>query len=57
MTFIVVNKMHHTRLFATDNRDMIGKSQNLPAGTVVDTGIVDRNKFDFVMMSSQGIQE
>lgn len=32
ITFIVVQKRHHARLFAVDPRDRKGKSQNIPAG-------------------------
>ena len=48
--------MHHTRLFAENEKDRIGKSQNVPAGTLVDTNVVARDRFDFYLVSSQGIQ-
>ena len=48
--------MHHTRLFAEDERDRVGKSQNIPAGTVVDSNIVLRDRYDFYLNSAQGIQ-
>jgi eukaryotic translation initiation factor 2C len=56
ITYIMATKKHATRLCATDKRFQIGKSQNVPAGTVVDTAIVDRSRFDFYLQSSQGIQ-
>ena len=56
LTVISVNKMHHTRLFAEDERDRVGKSQNIPAGTVVDSNIVLRDRYDFYLNSAQGIQ-
>uniref|UniRef100_A0A8W8N385 Piwi domain-containing protein n=1 Tax=Magallana gigas TaxID=29159 RepID=A0A8W8N385_MAGGI len=39
ITFIVVQKRHHTRLFCADRKDQIGRSGNIPAGTTVDVGI------------------
>ena len=48
--------MHGTR-FASGNRALqLGKGQNLPAGTVVDTEITSYDKFDFYLQSSMGIQ-
>jgi len=56
LTVISVNKMHHTRLFAEDEKDRVGKSQNIPAGTIVDSNIVLRDRYDFYLNSAQGIQ-
>ena len=56
LTVITVNKMHHTRLFCEDEKDCVGKSQNIPAGTVVDSNIVLRDRYDFYLNSAQGIQ-
>ena len=56
LTFVCVNKMHHTRLFAENERDRIGKSQNVPAGTVVDSVINAKDRFDYYLNSAQGIQ-
>ncbi|PSN44296.1 Protein argonaute-2 [Blattella germanica] len=36
ITFIVVQKRHHTRLFCADKKEQSGKSGNIPAGTTVD---------------------
>ncbi|VVC97671.1 unnamed protein product, partial [Leptidea sinapis] len=33
ITFIVVQKRHHTRLFCADKKEQSGKSGNIPAGT------------------------
>ena len=33
ITFIVVQKRHHTRLFCSDYRDQPGRAGNVPAGT------------------------
>ncbi|VFQ91173.1 unnamed protein product [Cuscuta campestris] len=44
-TVIVAQKNHHTRLFQA------GATENVPAGTVVDTKIVHPRRYDFYMCS------
>ncbi|XP_046856742.1 protein argonaute-2-like isoform X1 [Xenia sp. Carnegie-2017] len=56
ITFIVVQKRHHARFFATDPKDQKGKSRNIPAGTVVDTQICHPYEFNFYLCSHAGIQ-
>ncbi|XP_077990342.1 protein argonaute-2-like isoform X3 [Glandiceps talaboti] len=56
ITFVVVQKRHHTRLFCSDKKEQIGKSGNIPAGTTVDTGITHPTEFDFYLCSHAGIQ-
>ena len=59
ITFIVVQKRHHTRLFLCDKKDLNdsgNKSQNVPPGTTVDQGITHPMEFDFYLCSHQGIQ-
>ncbi|XP_014666290.1 PREDICTED: protein argonaute-2-like isoform X3 [Priapulus caudatus] len=56
ITFIVVQKRHHTRLFCADKREQIGRSGNIPAGTTVDVGITHPTEFDFYLCSHAGIQ-
>ena len=56
ITFIVVQKRHHTRLFCADKKEQSGKSGNIPAGTAVDVGITHPTEFDFYLCSHQGIQ-
>ena len=56
ITFIVVQKRHHTRLFCADKKDQTGKSGNIPAGTTVDVGITHPTEFDFFLCSHAGIQ-
>jgi eukaryotic translation initiation factor 2C len=56
ITFIVVQKRHHTRLF---HREKNGGSthysdQNVPPGTVVDTVITHPREFDFYLCSHWG---
>ncbi|XVE59479.1 hypothetical protein DITRI_Ditri05aG0049200 [Diplodiscus trichospermus] len=55
VTFVVVQKKHHTRLFPTE-RDQMDKSGNIQPGTVVDTGICHLTEFDFYLNSHAGIQ-
>lgn len=56
ITFVVVQKRHHTRLFCSEKRDQSGKSGNIPAGTTVDVCITHPTEFDFYLCSHQGIQ-
>jgi len=56
ITFIVVQKRHHTRLFSVSKNDQWGKSGNIPAGTTVDVGITHPTEFDFYLCSHSGIQ-
>ncbi|GLJ44154.1 hypothetical protein SUGI_0921230 [Cryptomeria japonica] len=58
VTFVVVQKRHHTRLFANNhkNRNTIDRSGNILPGTVVDTKICHPNEFDFYLCSHAGIQ-
>jgi hypothetical protein len=56
ITFIAVQKRHHTRLFCADRKDQIGRSGNIPAGTTVDDGITHPTEFDFYLCSHAGIQ-
>nr|GMD22736.1 protein argonaute 5 [Ipomoea batatas] len=58
VTFVVVQKRHHTRLFPAnhDDRRMTDKSGNILPGTVVDTKICHPTEFDFYLCSHAGIQ-
>eukprot|EP00795_Rhopilema_esculentum_P001647 gene1647-16114_t len=56
ITFMTVQKRHHVRLFPEDRRDEIGRSKNIPAGTVVDKTICHPTEFDFYLCSHSGIQ-
>ncbi|KZV47182.1 protein argonaute 5 [Dorcoceras hygrometricum] len=58
VTFVVVQKRHHTRLFAANHNDRntIDRSGNILPGTVVDTQICHPNEFDFYLCSHAGIQ-
>ncbi|KAG7225409.1 hypothetical protein INR49_027398 [Caranx melampygus] len=56
ITYIVVQKRHHTRLFCSDKAERVGKSGNVPAGTTVDSTITHPSEFDFYLCSHAGIQ-
>ena len=56
ITFVVVQKRHHTRLFCENQRDEVGKAKNVPPGTTVDSGITHPYEFDFYLCSHYGIQ-
>ncbi|KND03587.1 uncharacterized protein SPPG_01063 [Spizellomyces punctatus DAOM BR117] len=60
ITFLVVNKRHHVRVFPVEDglergRVMDRKGNAMP-GTVVDTGIVHPYEFDFYLTSHAGLQ-
>ncbi|KAI3886395.1 hypothetical protein MKW92_039717, partial [Papaver armeniacum] len=58
ITFIVVQKRHHTRLFPANHmdRNTTDRSGNILPGTVVDTMICHPTEFDFYLCSHAGIQ-
>ncbi|KAJ9140921.1 hypothetical protein P3X46_031512 [Hevea brasiliensis] len=58
VTFVVVQKRHHTRLFASNHNDRnsTDKSGNILPGTVVDSKICHPTEFDFYLCSHAGIQ-
>ncbi|CAN6197137.1 unnamed protein product [Urochloa humidicola] len=58
VTFVVVQKRHHTRLFPEvhGRRDLTDRSGNILPGTVVDTNICHPSEFDFYLCSHAGIQ-
>ncbi|KAJ6813031.1 protein argonaute 1A-like [Iris pallida] len=58
VTFVVVQKRHHTRLFANNHADhnSVDKSGNILPGTVVDSKICHPTEFDFYLCSHAGIQ-
>ena len=56
ITYVVAKKRHHTRLFVVNERDGEGRNFNVPAGTVVDTGICHPHENDFFLQSHAGIQ-
>ncbi|KAK3019755.1 hypothetical protein RJ639_004201, partial [Escallonia herrerae] len=58
VTFVVVQKRHHTRLFPVDHNDRnsTDKSGNILPGTIVETKICHPTEFDFYLCSHAGIQ-
>lgn len=47
LTFIIVKKRHNTRFFLYENN----QTTNIPAGTVIDQGIIHPSQFDFYLCS------
>jgi len=56
VTFMVVQKRHHTRMFPKFTHDMDGKFGNVISGTVVDTQITHPTEMDFYLCSHSSIQ-
>ncbi|XP_062211605.1 protein argonaute 7-like [Phragmites australis] len=56
VTFVVVQKRHHTRLFRREKNGCSThySDQNVPPGTVVDTVITHPREFDFYLCSHWG---
>ncbi|KAG0205476.1 Protein argonaute 10 [Mortierella sp. GBA30] len=55
VTFCIVKKRHHARLFPMSNNDA-DRSGNCIAGTVVDSAITHPTEFDFYLQSHGGLQ-
>ncbi|XP_038705908.1 protein argonaute 7 isoform X2 [Tripterygium wilfordii] len=60
ITFAVVQKRHHTRLFPHENDSSHSQNQfsdeNIPPGTVVDTVVTHPREFDFYLCSHWGVK-
>jgi eukaryotic translation initiation factor 2C len=56
VTFIIVQKRHHTRFFPTQKEFTNGKFQNIMPGTVVDKNIIHPFQYQFFMASHAAIQ-
>lgn len=56
VTFIVVQKRHHTRFMPANDREGVGRAKNIPPGTTVDTVVTHPVDFDFFLCSHAGIQ-
>ncbi|XP_031370648.1 protein argonaute-2 isoform X1 [Apis dorsata] len=56
ITFLVVQKRHHVRLFPTDVKNSDDKNFNVQAGTIVDTEITHPTHIDFYLVSHTSIQ-
>ncbi|CAB4404415.1 unnamed protein product [Rhizophagus irregularis] len=55
ITFIVVQKRHHTRFFPMEKQNSDFKSGNCLPGTVVEEGITHPFEFDFYLLSHPGL--
>ncbi|XP_076684967.1 argonaute 2 isoform X5 [Andrena cerasifolii] len=56
ITFLVVQKRHHIRLFPTDAKNSDDRNFNVQAGTIVDTEITHPTHVDFYLVSHASIQ-
>jgi len=56
ITFVVVQKRHHTRMFPKHPIDFDGKFNNVPSGTIVDSQITHPTELDFYLCSHASIQ-
>lgn len=56
ITYVVVQKRHHARLFPIHGGDECGRAKNIPPGTVLDSGVTSPHGFDFYLCSQFGIQ-
>jgi eukaryotic translation initiation factor 2C len=56
VTVIIVQKRHHTRFIPTEESKGVGRCNNIPPGTVVDTQCVHPTHFDFYLCSHFGVQ-
>ena len=56
VTFVIAQKRHKTRLFVENLNDGIGKTKNIPPGTVVDKDITSLLEIDFFLASHEGIK-
>ncbi|XP_032670990.1 protein argonaute-2-like isoform X1 [Odontomachus brunneus] len=56
LTFVIVQKRHHVRLFPTRDQDSDDRNRNVKAGTIVDTEITHPNHIDFYLVSHASIQ-
>ena len=56
ITLVIVGKRHQSRILPEFICDGIGRSGNIPAGTLVDTCITNPDDFDYFLNSHEGIQ-
>lgn len=55
LSYLIVNKRHHTRFFS-DIPSTVDKNHNIISGTVIDNAIVDKNRFQFYLLSQTSFQ-
>jgi eukaryotic translation initiation factor 2C len=56
ITFVCVQKRHHTRFFPIKGTPTYDKNQNLPPGTVVDKEITKPMEYQFFLISHAAVQ-
>uniref|UniRef100_A0A915K1Z6 Piwi domain-containing protein n=1 Tax=Romanomermis culicivorax TaxID=13658 RepID=A0A915K1Z6_ROMCU len=56
ITFVVVQKRHHTRFFPANPDEGCGRAKNVFPGTVLDNAILFHEDFNFYLCSHAGIQ-
>ncbi len=56
VTMISVQRSHHTKFYVDNPGEGEGKSKNIPAGTVVESGPTSSIFYDFYLCSHAGIQ-
>ncbi|KFB40608.1 AGAP011537-PA-like protein [Anopheles sinensis] len=56
VSFIVVQKRHHTRFFPQAGCPAEGKNNNVPPGTIVDREITAPDRFEFYLVSHAAVQ-
>jgi eukaryotic translation initiation factor 2C len=55
VTFIIVQKRHHTRFLPLNEADAIGRAGNVPPGTVVDTTVTHPSLQEYFLNSHNGM--
>ncbi len=56
ITYVVVQKRHHTRFFCAKGTRPVGRGENIAPGTTVDTVVTHPTDFDYYQCSHFGIQ-
>lgn len=56
VTYILIQKNHHVRLYPTNESESCGNGKNVLPGCVVDSSIVDSNYCTFYLCSHQATQ-
>lgn len=54
ISYVIVQKRHHTRFFVTRPTDGVGRNKNVPPGTVVEECVSSQTYSDFFLASQTG---